>query len=743
MKKFLLPSFIAFQLVNAQELSPPNFSRESGFYDEEFYLNLSHEDQEAQIIYTVDGSEPDINNLNGKVFKYKKQYPEFSGQLPYEFFEGKINTSIYDSDLLIFDRTNEENFISQIATTYSSTPYFPENNVTKNFVIKAKAILNEKESDVVTKVYFINNHQNFNYTLPIFSIGVDADQLYGYEDGLWVAGQVFDKWRLDNPDLTAGPWTDANYQQSGSSTERKIQLNVFYNKEEVINQNSGIRNHGNASRYLPNRSVRLYAKSGYGKSNFDYNFFNNYDISRFKRLILRNSGSDTFMTMMLDGFLQSSVKHLNFDTQEYQPVIFFVNSEYNGIFNLRERFDEKYFEEIYDVDEDDLDFYENAGLVSNGTIDFYENLMNYLSENSFKSNDNFNELNQKIDFNNFTDYYISQIYFGNTDWPHNNNEFWRKRVDFTEDAPYGHDGRLRWVMKDLDLAYNSYEVQDNSLQEAFGLTIHNDIKHTLIINKAIENEDYKQFFINRFADLLNTSFLAQRMINQVDINKNVIEPEIEEHINRWKTISDFSTWEHHIDRLKTYATERPAYQKQHLLDYFNLDGTYQLTTNLKELNQGFVKVNTIEINNTTVGIDENYQTWSGEYFQGIPVKLQAIALPGYKFSHWEGDYNSTEQELTINPTNNTNIVAVFEKTLGVGDVDKVDFMVAPNPTTDFVKIITQKEIHHYKIYTQTGVLVKQGKLENKTIDFQELPNGIYLLTLDVNNQKITKKIIKK
>ena len=744
MKKLYFLPLLFITPLFGQSLQPPTFSHESGFYNEEFQLNLTHENSEATIIYTIDGSEPDINNLNGKTFNYKQSYPQYAGQLPSKLLTAEIRSQVFSNPIRVYDRTSETNFISNFATSYKSIPYIPSHNVVKNFIIKSKVVKEGESSNVVTKVYYVNNNRNFDYTLPIFNIAIDSDIIFGYENGLWVPGLTFDNWRLENPDLDAQYNTASNYLISGSESERQISLNVFYNRNEVINQNAGMRLHGNATRSNPNKSVRFYAKSGYGKSSFNYLFFNNYDVKKYKRIILRNSGSDTYTTLMLDGFLQTSVKHLNFETQEYQPVISFVNGEYNGIFNLRERFDEKYFEEIFDINEDDLDFYENAGEVSNGTEDFYKEFISMLLNSNYESNDAFERLNEKVDFENFTDYYASQIFFGNSDWPHNNNEFWRKRVDYTPDAPYGHDGRLRWVMKDLDLSFDSYSVNNNSLEDAFGLTIHNDIRHTLLINKATENLAYKNYFINRFADLINTTFVSNRMINQVNAAASVLEPEIEEHINRWNTIPNKDTWLHHLDRLKIFATDRPAIQKQHIVDFFNLEGIYQLTTNVENVEEGFIKVNTIEINNSTVGIDDDYSTWSGDYFKNVPVKLQAVALPGYTFSHWAGDIDSTDSEISINPTENTNIVAVFQKELSVGDVNKVDFLVYPNPTSDILNIgsASNSEIV-YTITTILGQKIESGISKDQKLNVSHLDKGVYLVELKQDNKRVVKKFIKK
>lgn len=165
-------NFISFVL--GQSLKTPLFSSESGFYDEDFDLTISHEDSSLTIIYTIDGSEPDINNLNGKVYQYKKRYPQNVGELPYEFYVSEMKSFLYEKPIKIYDRTKEDNVLSNISTTFDNNPYFPSHLIKKSFVIKAKAVSNENSSETISKTFFVNNKNSFSYTLPIFSISIDA-----------------------------------------------------------------------------------------------------------------------------------------------------------------------------------------------------------------------------------------------------------------------------------------------------------------------------------------------------------------------------------------------------------------------------------------------------------------------------------------------------------------------------------------------------------------------------------------
>lgn len=751
MKKTFTILFLNILIFNfAQTLDPPKFSHESGFYDKDFNLELSHSDPNVKIVYTIDSSEPDINNLEGRTYKYKKQYPQYPHDTPFEFFENSLKSNLYLNSIEVYDRSNEENRISNISTSFQKDQYFPTEKMDKSFVVRVKAYKDDNSySETITNVYFINK----TYTLPIASINVNDDALFGYENGLFVAGKKFDDWRLTNSTDIAGSWTTANYWNSGSTSEVPVNFIYLADQTVKINQTVGLRNHGNGSRHLKNRSHRIYAKSDYGKKDLKYNFFSDYDIDTFKRLILRNSGQDTYSTLFRDAFVQKLNEHLNFDTQNYQPVLSFVNGEFYGIYNLRERYDEKYLEEIYGIKEKDIDYIEQTSIVeaSIGDLKFYNETLDFFKNNDISINNNYQRGITYVDEINFTDYHIAQIFAANYDWPYNNNEFFRKRINYTPDAIYGQDGRFRWLMKDLDISFNGDQdwvpnsYKHNTLQQAISSINHGgEIYENHILIGLLENENFKNYFINRFADLLNTTYKKEHVIELIDLMQNNIRQEMPQNISRWNLINSIEDWDKNIEIMREFSRLRPHYQIEHLSEFFKLNGTYNLKTETNNISQGFVKVNTIEINNSTIGIGDDYQTWSGKYFQKVPLVVEAIALPGYKFSHWEGDISSTDQKITINSEKDVYVKAIFEKTLGVGDLDKVDFILFPNPVQDILNIASSsKSKIEYKISNIIGQIVEHNSTNNQKIDVSKLKQGVYIIQLTQDNKRTTKKFIKK
>ena len=76
---------------------------------------------------------------------------------------------------------------------------------------------------------------------------------------------------------------------------------------------------------------------------------------------------------------------------------------------------------------------------------------------------------------------------------------------------------------------------------------------------------------------------------------------------------------------------------------------------------GYIIINTIAISNGTPGI-EDPSSWTGTYFQGVPITLTTIPQSGYRFLRWEGiqGIDPTMETLTITLENDLSLKAVFE-----------------------------------------------------------------------------------
>ncbi len=637
----------------SEVLPEPEFSHEGGFYTGAFTLTLTTNVPGASIIYTTDGSEPEEANIGGVTYNYKNSYPEDPGDPFGPMLTQSFATLPYSAPIDIVDRTSEPNDISMISSTMHLDPYYlPGFPIFKGTVIRAKVVKpGALSAKAISKTYFVTPEGANRFSLPVVSLSISENQLYDYEDGIYVAGVDFDNWRTANPDLQHhGIENTGNFYRRDMEHEREANFTYFVNGEQVINQNVGIRIHGGSSREWQNKSLKIYARDQYGDGDMDYAFFPGQP-TNFDRLLLRNSGADFYETLFRDAFIHRLIKNLNVLIKDYQPTITFLNGEYWGILNLRDKFDNNYFKRVYNIPDGELDITANYNTVEEGDNVHWQAMYNFVSNNSMATQSNYDYITTQMDPDSFADYYISNIFFQNIDWPGNNVARWRKKVTYDANAPFGHDGRWRWLAHDLDATFatRSHNIALNSLAAATatnGPSWPNPAWSTLLLRKMLENPDFKNHFINRFADLLNTTFLTDRVIGMMDEMKSVIEPEMPEQIARWDAPTAWD-WNSYLQEQVDFAQQRPVFQRDHIRSKFEIANNIDVTVDVSDADHGFVKVNTIDVKNGTDGIEGNPYPWSGIYFSNIPVTLKAVAMEGYVFSHWTGVSDSTDPEIVV------------------------------------------------------------------------------------------------
>jgi hypothetical protein len=655
-------------------LEPVTFSHTGGFYVNSFGLYLSHPDDGVNIVYTHDGSEPDPNNFEGTTFQYKNQYRESnSNQTDGPLLNATYQSYLFtDSDLImISDRTSQPNVFSRISSTYHQNPYyFPSHQLFKGTVIRAKAVkAGSFPSQTSTHTYFVTPQGDARYSLPVISISIQGDYYFNYNKGTYVAGIDFDTWRNNNPSAGADGATPANYRRRGIEWEYPASIEFYEpgTNGAAIRQVAGVRMHGGWGRANAMKSIRLYARGEYGETRFNHRMFPDLPYTQYNRLLLRNSGNDWIYTMFRDALVQRIVDHMNFDTQAYRPCIVFVNGEYWGIHNLRERYDRHYLSRVYGVDPDRVDILDGNASVIEGSNEHYVQTIQYITQNSSMTDEDYEYVKTRIDVDNFMDYQIAQIFAGNRDWPGNNIDYWRYQADgYQPDAPYGHDGRWRWLMYDTEFSFGIYGVgaDHNTLALATatnGSSWPNPPWSTLLLRRLLNNQTFRNQFINRFADQMNTAFRPERIRHVIDEMADVLRPEILEHVQRWKQPGSVDSWNSQVEVMRQFASARTTEVRRHIRNYFNITALESLTVASSDPTAGKLYVNSIELSPSTTGIDPDPLPWTGVYFQNIPVTVRAEPVRGYRFSHWEGIAGTpVTPEIYLPMSATTSVTAVFE-----------------------------------------------------------------------------------
>ena len=633
----------------AGTVQPPIFSQVQGMFQEPFQLVLSNADPDVTIYYTLDGTVPTQNS---------KQYEE-----PIKISQANVKDGLLSSIKTFgpFDLSRIELDYTGQKQIQAFMPWEPQ-DVFQATVIRAIAYKpNHLASEVVTHTYFVADDMYTKYSLPILSITTEPDNFFDDRTGIYVAGVHYRDTRPGRPWHNPG-----NYTQRGIEWEKPVHVAFFEADGRLgFEQDLGARVHGGITRSWPQKSLKFYARSSYEAPGvIEYPVFpgltangTGEPLTTFHRLLLRNGGNHWNVDLIADGLMQSLISHTKVDVQAYRPVIVFINGEYWGIQNLRERFDQHYLATNYGVDPDNVVYtthYDALDYGNPGDERDLHDVINFVQRNDMTQAKNYEHVVTKIDIPNYLDYQVAQIFYGNTDWPGKNSAVWRLKTDYDPDAPYGHDGRWRWMMYDTDFGFgyaHGTSGDFNSLEHATG-------SRGPLLRHLLSNLTFRNQFINVFADHMNTSFTIERVHGMIDEFEAMLEPEMAEHIQRWgnpgKSVAE---WKTNINDLRIWAKNRPEHMRKHIINYFGLKGTVSVNLNSKA-KEGYIRINSIDIVPETPGVADA-ENWTGIYYNDVPITITAYPQPGYEFVRWEGSVSSTAKELEISPKAGISLTAVY------------------------------------------------------------------------------------
>ncbi|NQV36310.1 MAG: CotH kinase family protein, partial [Phycisphaeraceae bacterium] len=534
------------------------------------------------------------------------------------FFQGRQVLSFLNSDQL-----NIYYSLDGTPPNDNSHPYQGPIALDKTVVVRAIGILQGlAPSEILTHTFFIDEEIN----LPFISIVTDPDNFFSDERGIYVTGT-----------RGRGGYCDSAIRNLKQDWERPVNIELYDVEGQLgLNQRAGVKIFGGCSRHrFPQKSLALFARRTYGKGSFQYQLFRDKDIDSFESFILRSSADDQVLTLFRDALSQTVLTDtMNADTQAYRPAVVFLNGQYWGIHNIREKINEHYMAGNHGVDPDAVNLLEGNGTVAAGTHAGYTAMVNYANTHSMADPGHYQILKDQIDIDQYIDYQIGHIYLAENDWPGNNIKFWR-----TNSGPYS---RWRWVNFDMDQCFMSRAIDENMIHKtttALETTWPNPEWSTRLFRNLLENEGFRNEFIQRYAYHMNTTFDPDRLLGVIDELQGALASEMFRHIDRWggqkdpdatetwqsPTFNSVTRWEQNIDAMRLFAIERPAATTPHFVEHFGLSGTSNVELALDPADSGVFKINNKPL---PAG-------FKGDYFNGIPIVAHATPRAGYIFSHWD------------------------------------------------------------------------------------------------------------
>lgn len=487
------------------------FSASGGFYDEVFALQLYNINPQNHIRFTINGNRP------------------------------TSESQLY-SDSILLDATKyskSDIYTIQISPDY--LVYIPD-SIQHCLVIRA-AVFDENDScvsQVITNSYFIRALGCDTHGLPAVSICADSLDLFDYERGIFVPGIFFDS--LD-PN-----WT-GNYYQSGAEWERPMNIEFYELDNTGINQRAGLRTHGGNGRRFQQKCLKIYAREEYGKKRFKHQFFETIPHNNFKHLVLKPFVASWDESGVNDHICNQIASQLNLETLASRPVLLYINGEYWGIYYIHERPDERYLEDHFGIDIDNVNIMGNwVNLVDHGSSENFIALYQWMETADLTQPEDYAYIESKIDIDNFIDYQIFELYSENVDWPSNNMRCWQLG-----------DGPWRWIFYDGDacLRWMTFNAFDYAVYEG-DENYPSSTECTLFFRKLLENEDFKSRFERRFLELLETAFDFSVTGPIFEDIKMQIEPEVPFQSDRFGIPSTIDSWNTDMDRVYYFLNARTS-----------------------------------------------------------------------------------------------------------------------------------------------------------------------------------------
>ena len=485
-----------------------------------------------------------------------------------------------------------------------------------------------QNSAPANSAYLLNENPN----MDVIFITTDPDNFFDDQIGIYVDG-------TNGVQGYCAPYP-VNWAQDW---ERPANFKMFTPDGSLAwDVNAGIEINGVCSRNNEMKSLGINLRDkDYGSSAIEYELYPTRDHEDYQRLKLRNSGQD-FIRMGFRDMLnqQLVIGQVDLDMLEGIPTLVFLNGEFWGIHNLREKFSGEYFEAIYDVKEKDLDVIKSPGIpwqeVKEGTDEIYMDLFNFVQGANMNNPSDLQYFEDNVDVNEFLNYWIFMTYLANYDWPANNLKVWRERKEGekwrwgAEDT----DGSTQNVL--TDMAKPEYNTLASNM-EANSSNWPNHSNSTLFLRKLIENPAYEAEWVQRTCSFIELFFNEATVNAKTDAMKALYQPNVNRHLDKWgygnALGGNVASWNSWIDFYKDFFADRPAYYRQFMIDQYGISGTYELNVNFNASTGGTVKVNSNEMD-----LPFNY---TGTYMRGLPVRLTAVADEGYTFLYWQetGDTN--------------------------------------------------------------------------------------------------------
>ena len=565
--------------------------------------------------------------------------------------------------------------------------------ITKSTVVRCSEFVNGQPADTTTQTYFIGE----NVSMPVVALTVNHHDMFDSTDGLYATGPM-NQLRCNNPNFNqmsmGGNQTDNNNSKCAEPCfkanfwcEDSLPVHVEYfekgssTTEKTWEIDAGISLIGNWSRYKPKKSVAIKMDNDdYGDKVLKYSFFKTRpEAKKMKSFNLRNNGNRFWTDYIGDAMMTSLMEGTDVDYQRSLQVVVFYNGEYFGIHDLRERLNRSFVETNYGIDSKSINMINikgnsaEASGTNGASATEYQQVANQITSGNFAGDNNqsYEQMKQKFNMNSFAQYMLAEFYFHNGDWPENNIRAWG-----------GNGNPFKFVAFDTDHGFgfspgiSGFDVQSqNMFQWALGSATRDNSQQqggqqnpgqqqpgqgqfpgmggwdiggwgfggakqgpAQMLNKLLDNNDFKRLFINNACILLDNYLTYERVQQKVqEMMAAIPASEQQRDQQRWPRNQGSFRWSPDGSDLIQYAQNRTQTVRQEMEQYFGLQNAVNVSINVS--GSGSVTVDGMKLPKS------NYQ---GKFYAGNDLLLTAVPSNGAIFAGWSDGSTENPHKYTPN-----------------------------------------------------------------------------------------------
>ncbi len=525
--------------------------------------------------------------------------------------------------------------------TSKSTKYTNPINIGKTKVIRAKLFCDGWLSPMSTAQSYIFHPREI--TLPIFSVQTNDKYLNDKEIGLFANNN-------SKEDKKTHDW------------RRPVMIEFFPvgSDNSAFNQLGETRIQGGQSRSNALKSMVFYANKRFDPDykRYSYEFFPDQKpgITEFKSFSLRDGGNDFGDLYFRDLIIQRTMAgHVDLDWQAGHSAVLYINGEYMGMLNIRERSNEDNIYSNYNGLED-IDMVEISHEQVGGVDQFLEEFKGSEDEtfyNAFKAfysekGHTKAEYEQWMDVSEYLNIMIMNLFYGNIDFPGNNIVFWRPNDDDTES---GLPKIWRFIVKDTDFGLGLYDRKNdfNTIDMLYHPEKHqgeawaNTEPATRLFRNMMEDPELRQMFIDKCCVYMGDFMNAKGTGEIIDIIKAEAMDEFVAHRAKYPTWSGNSRneindkfemakkWLAGYTESSWWGTTTYKSRPDNFLDFlsaqYNLGTAFPVT-----INKGVADVpEDVTVN----GIKLSEGVFDGKLFPNRQLTITATAPEGKTIAGWK------------------------------------------------------------------------------------------------------------